>query len=280
MKILIPGSAGQLAQEIIKQARALGHDVIAPDEKVFNIGDIGIVQKLVSDVKPDVTINCAAYNDVDRAETEWKTAYMVNGIGVKNLALACRRQDSLLVHYGTDFVFDGKSTKPYTIADRPNPISQYGRSKHMGEELLKHHSERYFMIRTSWVFGAGNFSFARKMMEWAAKNKTIKMVDDQTSSPTYTVDLAAGTLALLGSESYGLYQMTNSGHCSRYDWASHILKQIGWDGELVRAKSADFNTPAQRPEFSALDNFPLYETIGYALPSWQDATDRFIKEAG
>lgn len=277
MRILVPGSAGQLAQEIIKQANALGHEVVAPDERTFNITDLSTVKKLIYDVGPDVVINCAAYNDVDKAETDWKTAYMVNAIGVKNLALACKDKDNLLVHYGTDFVFDGKAKTPYTIADVPSPISQYGRSKLLGEEMVLRHSERYFMIRTSWVFGAGNFSFARKIMQWAGKNKVIKMVDDQTSSPTYTVDLAAGTLRLIGTESYGLYQMTNTGQCSRYDWASHILKTIGWDGELQRAKSAEFNTPAQRPEYSTLDNFPLQETIGELLPSWQDATERFIK---
>ncbi|OQA48529.1 MAG: dTDP-4-dehydrorhamnose reductase [Euryarchaeota archaeon ADurb.Bin294] len=143
-----------------------------------------------------------------------------------------------------------------------------------------HHATRYFLIRVSWVFGSGNVNFAKKVLDWSDKSDTITVVDDQVASPTYTRDLAKATLDLIQTEQYGLYHCTNTGHCSRFDFAAYILQQIGWPGELIPGKSSDFQTPADRPPFSALDNFGLNHAIGYCLPSWQDATERFLHEIG
>jgi dTDP-4-dehydrorhamnose reductase len=280
MKVLVPGASGQLAQEVIKLCGASNIEVAAPPEAELDITDFSRVSSIVSGVKPDIVINCAAFNDVDGAESRWQDAFLVNGIAVKNLALACKKTGSVLVHFSTDYVFDGESGKPYTIADFPSPISSYGQSKLLGEELLREHGERYFLIRTSWVFGRGKHSFPLKLLEWASKNRTLRVVDDQVASPTYAADLAEAVMKLAKTERYGMYHITNSGHVSRYGWAEFVLKKVGWDGTLEPAKSEEFNTPAVRPKFSVLDNFPLSETLGGMLPPWQDATERFLKETG
>lgn len=274
MKILVAGAGGQLAREIIAQAE----DVIAPDENDLDITDFSIVSDLVADIKPDIVINCAAYNNVDGAEENWQDAFLVNGIGVKHLALACSKNDAVLMHFSSDYVFDGASKKPYTIADLPNPVNTYGQSKLLGEELVREHADRYFLIRTSWVFGDGEFSFPLKLLEWASRKITLRIVDDQISSPTYTADLAGAALKLAETENYGLYHITNSGHASKYEWADFILRKKSWTGTLERAKSSEFDTPARRPGFSVLDNFPLRSAIGEVMPTWQDATERFLKK--
>jgi dTDP-4-dehydrorhamnose reductase len=279
MKVLVTGAAGQLAREVVRQCEALGHSVSAPVRAELDICDFGSVTRLLADVEPEAVINCAAFNDVDGSEEQWREALLVNGVGVRNLANAAGALGAVLVHFSTDYVFDGNSTRPYTIADETNPISMYGRSKLLGERCLMEHAGRFFLIRTSWVFGDGKNSFPKKLKEWASKSDSLRMVDDQVSCPTYSADLAAAALRLLDSGSYGLYHVSNSGHASRYEWAAFVLKLMGWEGRLEPAKSAEFNSPAARPRYSVLDNFPLEETIGGLLPAWQDATERFFLES-
>jgi dTDP-4-dehydrorhamnose reductase len=183
-----------------------------------------------------------------------------------------------LVYISTDYVFDGKKKIPYTIADRPHPLSRYGESKLLGEELVQRHAQRYFLVRTSWVFGSGNMNFARKALAWSHDKQEIEVVCDQVSSPTYTVDLAKATLDLLETGSYGLYHITNQGSCSRFEWVKTILNATGWTGRLIPTTSDKFPTPAMRPHYSVLDNFGSEEILGYVLPSWSDATSRFLEE--
>ena len=276
MKILVAGGGGQLARQIIDQAG----DVTAPDEQELDITDFSVVSEVIADTKPDIVINCAAFNDVDGAEENWQDAFLANGIGVKHLALACNKNNAILMHFSSDYVFDGMSGKPYTIADLTNPVNTYGQSKLLGEELIREHADRYFLIRTSWVFGDGEFSFPKKLLEWARRKVNLRIVDDQISSPTYTVDLARASLKLAETENYGLYHVTNSGHASKYEWADFILRKKSWTGTLDPAKSSEFDTPAKRPGFSVLDNFPLKSAIGEVMPTWQDATERFLEGSG
>lgn len=279
MKFLITGANGQLAGEFINFLQKANHELIALGKDKLDISHPKAVSEVISQYKPDVVLNCAAYNDVDNAEADWNTSYLINGIGVKNLALSCNRNRAILVHFSTDYVFDGLKEEPYTLADRPNPINKYGESKLLGEEMLKNHAERYYLIRVSWVFGGGKQSFPRKLIEWTCKSKKLRIVDDQVSVPSYTADLVRAVTDLLKTEEYGLYHITNSGSCSRYEWAKFILKIINWDGELEPAKSEEFKLPAKRPQFSVLDNFPIKETIGCNLPDWQDATERFLAKS-
>jgi dTDP-4-dehydrorhamnose reductase len=280
MNLLITGAKGQLGQDITARCRLRDIHCVAADSKTLDITDANKVGSLVADLCPDVIINCAAYNAVDLAETAWKKAFMVNGLGVKNLVLAANECGSILVHYSTDYVFDGQHDRPYTIADSPNPLNRYGESKLLGENIVRDLGKKYFLIRTSWVFGRGNSNFVLKLLEWSRGKTEISVVDDQVSSPTSSSDLARVTLDLLPSGSFGLYHSTNSGSCSRYEWAQYILEQVGWKGKLNRAKSQSFNSAALRPAYSVLDNFGTDEILGYTTPSWQEATTRYLEEIG
>ncbi|MDD1715696.1 MAG: dTDP-4-dehydrorhamnose reductase [Methanolinea sp.] len=278
MKILITGAKGQLGQDIQKECGNRGIPFIAADSRALDITDSTQVRAFIRQNAPDMIINCAAYNAVDQAETEWQRAFQVNGLGVRNLALAAREAGAIVVHYSTDYIFDGRKTVPYTIADPPNPLSMYGQSKYLGEQMIRDLADRFFLIRTSWVFGAGNMNFARKILEWSRGQDILRVVDDQVSVPTYTRDLARATLDLATTGEYGLYHITNSGSCSRYGWAELILGTIGWKGTLITAKSGDFPTPARRPSYSVLDNFGSREVIGHDLPPWETATLEFLNE--
>lgn len=277
MKILVTGANGQLGQDITKLCEEKKIACMSADSKALDITDKKSVDELVRTFTPDIIINCAAYNAVDLAETEWKKAFLVNGMGVKNLALAANRQGAVLVHYSTDYVFDGRNTRPYTVADSTHPISRYGESKLLGEQMIRDLCDRYYLIRTSWVFGKGK---PLKLLEWSKGKDELSVVDDQVSVPTYTVDLAKATFDLITTDSFGLYHITNSGSCSRYDWARYVLDQVNWKGTLHKVKSSVFKTPAQRPEYSLLDNFGTEEILGYVMPSWQDATSRYLREIG
>ncbi len=237
MKYLIAGAKGQLAAEIIRTLKERAVEFIAPEEADLDITDAAKVFEVIEGYGPDVVINCAAYNAVDAAEQEWRKAFMINGTGVRNLANASQKAGAALVHFGTDFVFDGTKAGPYTIVDSPNPLSKYGESKLLGEMYVRDLMQRFFLIRLSWVFGSGEFSFPTKVLQWASKNRKLRIVDDQTASPSYTGHLAKAVLDLIATEAFGLYHMTNAGHCSRYEWARFILEKTGWEGELEPAKS-------------------------------------------
>lgn len=279
MKYMITGSKGQLGyafQQILKNNE--NNEIFLVDIEELDITNLGAVRNTVNETKPDILINCAAYNAVDKAEEDWETAYMVNGIGPRNLAIVCKENDTPLVHYSSDYVFDGQKGTPFSIADEPNPINQYGKSKLLGERFVQSLCYKYLLIRTSWVFGPGGkpgCNFVDKVLNWAEKNNHLKIVDDQISSPTYTFDLAEATLTLLGQSNWGLYHITNSGRCSRYEWAKVILETIGWKGVIDTAKSSDFPSPAHRPEISLMYHFPLPKLL-FQIPSWQESTEKFL----
>jgi dTDP-4-dehydrorhamnose reductase len=277
MKFLIAGARGQLATDLINLLEKRSADYRAFDELALDITSPSHVRNAMEVYRPDVVINCAAYNAVDDAEKDWRKAFSINGVGVRNLAVECSRTNSVLVHFGTDFVFDGTKGSPYTIVDSPNPISRYGESKLLGEMYARELTEKFFLVRLSWVFGGGEYSFPKKVLQWASKNTGLRIVDDQVASPAYAGHLAGAILSLIETGAFGLYHMTNAGHCSRYEWAKFVLEKTGWQGELTPAKSEEFKTAAKRPAFSVLENFPLEETIGFNLPSWQEATEEFLR---
>ncbi|NPD90104.1 MAG: dTDP-4-dehydrorhamnose reductase [Asgard group archaeon] len=284
MRILITGANGQLGQDFQKLFTKKNIEFFptdfGTDIEDLDITDRDAISKYIQDKKIELIVNCAAYNAVDNAETDKEMAFKINGEAVKNLALEASKSMIDLVHYSTDFVFDGKKGSSYTTDDLPSPLSQYGKSKLQGEHHVINLHTKYFLIRTSWVFGLGNVNFVKKVINWSKGRTELSIVTDQISSPSYTVDLATATLELIKAKAYGFYHMTNSGVCSRYEWAKYILEQIRWKGELKEAKSSDFQTAAQRPEYSALDNSSLKEIIGYDLPNWKDATKRFLQELG
>jgi len=282
MKILISGANGQLGQDLQKECQKRDVEAIATDftlkNNFLNICDLKAVRDLITEKKPNAIINCAAYNDVDKAETEWEKAFIINGIGPKNLAVASNENRIPIIHFSTDYIFNGKKKEPYLISDEPEPLSKYGKSKLYGERMVSLLTSQFFIIRLSRVFGIGNTNFVKKVIDWSKEKEKIKIVEGQISSPSYTADLSKAILDLLNTRSFGIYHLTNSGFCSKFEWAEYILQNIGWKGELVLAESGEFNSAAERPEYSVLHNFPLKETIGYELPDWKDAVRRFLIE--
>jgi len=265
-----------LGSDLTAEGQKQGYDVIALTHAELDITKASLVKEAFDTYHPQVVINCAAYTKVDEAEENRNLALAVNALGVRNLALACRETNAVLVQISTDYVFDGTKDKPWGIYDLPNPINTYGESKYLGECFLKTIGENYFIVRTSWLFGKAGPNFVKTMLKLALAKNTIKVVDDQIGCPTYTADLAKAILDLVNTKAYGIYHITNQGAVSWYEFAKAIFALSGTKVELLPIDSSKYPTLAKRPKNSVLDPFPLEETIGYLLPSWSDALQRYL----
>ena len=277
MKILITGKDGQLSREFQRVLENYSHTVIALEEKSLDISDSGLVTEAVLHYKPDVLLNCAAYNFVDKAEEDFETAYKVNALGVRNLACECKKNNVLLVHYSTDYIFDGAKENFYIEGDEPNPINNYGKSKFMGEKFLKEETDEFLLFRLSWVFGEGKNNFLYKLSEWAKKNRVLKVVCDQISVPTYTRDIVSLTMLAIVKDLRGVYHLTNSGYASRYEVARYLTEKLGMDNLILPVDSNHFPSPAKRPYFSAMSNLKLSNDLGCTVPDWRFGIDRYIR---
>lgn len=278
MKFLITGAKGQLAGEFLKvMENNISCKVIALDKGKLDISDLSSVSEALSFYKPDIVINCASYNYVDKAEEDFDVALRVNALGPKNLASACRKYNIFLVHYSSDYVFDGKKEYFYTEQDIPNPINKYGKSKLEGERLLKEEIDDFLILRVSWVFGEGKQNFLYKIREWAEKQDILRIVCDQISIPTYTEDIVKITLHAIEAGLKGLYHLTNSGYASRYEVARFFAEKAGLNKLIIPVCSDYFNTKAKRPYFSAMSNDKISSILGIQIPDWKDGVNRFIE---
>jgi len=276
--ILITGANGQLGHDFQRLFDELKIEYIATDYKELDILYIEKIREFVKGKNIKLIINCAAYNNVDKAEEEEELCFKLNAYAPRDLALIAKEINAEYVTYSTDFVFDGEKKTPYTEEDIPNPPSVYASSKYDGEKLTLDASERSFVIRTSWVFGIANNNFNKQVINWSNGRDLLSIVDDQVSSPTYSYDLAKYSWELIKTKNYGLYHLSNDGVASKYDQAKYVLNSIGWNGTLNRAKSSDFNLPAERAEYSKLNSKKLEDIIGMKIPTWQDGIDRFLRE--
>lgn len=275
--ITITGPTGLLGREVVKVFKQ-EFDVVELPHDIFDITDLNQVREVLSSHAPRLLINCAAYTAVDKAEEEKDKANLVNGLGVRNLALVCKELDIILVHISTDYVFDGQSGKPWCIFDERNPINAYGYSKYLGEKYLETVNPKYYLVRTSWLFGSGGANFVSTILRAAAKQAELRVVNDQFGCPTYAPDLASALLKLVKTGAYGVYHMTNQGVTSWYEFAKEIVKKADIKIPVIPVSSNEYVRPAKRPKNSALDPFPLKETVGSLLPCWQDALSRFLAE--
>ena len=278
MKILLTGSNGQLGHDFKKIFNKKNIKYIATDYKELDITSDKDLNKFFQE-NEEIThvINCAAYNDVDKAENDPKT-WLLNAEAPKNLALIANKIGAIFVTYSSDFVFDGLEKEPYTEKDILNPISEYSKSKVQGEKMVLESCKRSFVIRTSWLFGIGGNNFNKQVINWSKSRNELNIVDDQVSVPTYSMDLAEFSWKLIQTEKFGLYHITNDGIASKYDQAKYVLEKIGWKGKLGRAKTVDFNLPAKRPAYSKLDSSKVEKLIGEKIPTWQSGIDRFLEE--
>lgn len=280
MRYLITGRNGQLAKAFVRRLESSSADYLAPDESRCDITNAACIRDMVGFSRPDVIINCAAYNLVDRAEQEQGAAFAVNAEGPRILAEAAQDQGALLVHFGSDYVFDGtKENGLYREADATNPLNEYGRSKLAGERAVRGIlPDRSLVFRLSWVFGEGKQNFIVKLLQWSHTQEYLQVACDEVSVPTWTETVVEATLKALEQGVTGLYHLTNSGYCSRFEWARAILRQKGID-KFVRPVSMDlFNLPANRPKFSAMSNHMIIDRLNISLPSWEEAVERFLRE--
>jgi dTDP-4-dehydrorhamnose reductase len=280
MNYLITGSSGQLATAFIRRFESLSLEFSAPDELLLDITDANKTDACIASVRPDVILNCAAYNLVDKAEQDSERAFSVNDAGPRNLAIAAHRHHAVLVHYSSDYVFDGrKETALYSEGDSTNPLNQYGRSKLAGEQAVREvMGDRSLVFRLSWVFGEGKQNFITKLLEWSAAQEYLRIACDEFSAPTWTETVVDVTLKALEQSVSGLYHLTNSGYCSRFEWAKVILRKQGIE-KFIRPVSMDsFNLPAKRPKFSAMSNQTIKNRLSASIPTWEEAVARFLEK--
>lgn len=277
MRVVVVGSKGMLAQDLIPMIEE-EHETLSFDKDLVDITDKRSVFDLMGRIKPDLVINCTAYNQVDHAERDCRPAFLVNGYGVQLLALACQEFGSALCHFSTDYVFDGKSTQPYQPYDQPNPINAYGASKRAGEFFVQSILNRYYLIRTSSLYGKGGNNFVYTILRLAKEKDVPRVVQDQIMCPTWTVDLAQGLRKLIRSGNFGVYHFADKTEAgiSWFEFAKEILKAKGLHSEIEPATSLEFVRPARRPAYSVLDTTVFTLCSGYEPMPWKESLKGFI----
>jgi len=277
-KFLISGAHGQLGREFNRLLSRQNIHYYSPDESEFDITNKEKILKVISEYHPDYLINCAAYNLVDQAEEDSALAFAINADSLGFLADICRENDIFLIHYSSDYVFDGKKNAPYAEEDIPHPINIYGKSKLKGEENLQTNLNNYLIFRLSWVIGAGKQNFLYKLSQWAKKNYELKISDDEISVPTFTRDIAEITLLSLRHELKGLYHLVSSGYASRYELAKYYAQKVNLKTMVHPVSSNIFKTKAPRPKFSAMTNKKLSEKLKISILSWRESLNQYLEK--
>ena len=277
MKVLVTGAGGMLAKDLVPCLLERGYETVARLHDELDITDLETVRAAVTNFEPELLINCAAYTKVDEAERDEYRALVVNGFGVQNLCLVCQQRAIPLVHFSTDYVFDGTKVSPYTIYDDPNPINAYGHSKLLGEGYVLWLLDRFYLVRTSSLFGLHGKNFVETMLELGQRQQHISVVNDQRGCPTWTYHLAQAVVALIETGRYGVYHITNSEPTTWFDFAREIFRLSNVDIEVSPTSSDKFPRLAKRPQNSVLDPFPLLEVLGWEMPCWREALKEYLE---
>ena len=276
MKILVMGHKGMLGSDLMA---VLGrdHEVSGVDVGEFDITSAADCLRVIGEFNPAVVVNAAAYTDVDGCETNRDACFAVNAEGVLNVALACRDRGAKVVHYSTDYVFDGTKMEPYLEDDPCRPINAYGASKRKGEEHLIETVESHVLIRTAWLYGRQGKNFVKAILAKAREEGVLRVVDDQVGSPTCSLDLAQATKILIELDCRGTYHVTNRGVCSWYQFAQRILEFAQASGVTVEPiKSHELNRKAARPAYSVLSNRKFMEATKKTMRPWQVALNDYL----
>lgn len=277
MKILITGANGMLAQDLAQILETYGHIVIRKTHQELDITDKKSITKNFEQENPDFVIQCAAYTKVDNAEKDFKTAKKINTTGTENIAKICAKTNCTLIYISTDYVFDGEKFSPYITTDTPNPINNYGLTKLEGENAIKNNCKKYYIIRTSWLYGKFGKNFVDTMLSLGEKQlkgelPEIKVVNDQIGCPTWAKDLSEGIVKIItNNPTYGIYHICGNGKASWYEFAKEIFKIKEMEVKLTPCTSEDFSTPAKRPHYSVMS--PSFPTR-----PWQEGLRDYLKE--
>lgn len=274
MRIFITGCKGQLGRAL---HRALAQeDVSGCDLSEMDITIREAIFGAVTDFEPDVVIHAAAWTDVDGCARDPEQAYRVNALGTQNVALACAACDAAMLYVSTNEVFDGRAGEPYREWDPVHPINPYARSKAAGEWFTRHLLRRFYIVRTAWLYSPGGHNFPHRVLELADERGALKVVTDEVGNPTYAPDLASGIGDLLRTEAYGIYHLTNSGHCSRFEFARVLMRLSGREGVPVDPITSDaFDRASEPPPFAPLANTAA-ASLGIELRSWEEALRDFV----
>lgn len=280
--IVIAGGHGMLASAFFRNLASRGHQATGVDRDVCDLSQEGDVARLFETYKPTLLLNCAAHTKVDLCEEQEALANAINGHAVAHMARHARLHGTFLVHISTDFVFDGKGTRPYQVTDPVGPLSAYGRSKLLGERLLQENAPRRWMIaRTAWLYGRNGPSFPRTMVERGRANQPLKVVNDQVGSPTHTEDLAAAVLDLIDRDAIGLWHLTNSGQTNWFEFAKATLEAFGVKAAVAPTTTAEWfkirPTSAHRPSYSVLDVNSFAAKVGRPMRPWRTALHDFAQ---
>ncbi|MDA8226874.1 MAG: dTDP-4-dehydrorhamnose reductase [Desulfitobacterium hafniense] len=278
MKVLITGAGGQLGTDLILLLRQEPerYQVFPLVRHELDITNREEVEKALQTIRPDIVIHTAAYTNVDRAETEPDKAYAVNATAIRHLAKAVEQLQAKLVYLSTDYIFDGKKGSPYQESDIANPLNIYGKSKLEGEKFVQSISTRYFIVRTSWLYGRHGSNFVKTMLTLAQEHSKLAVVTDQVGSPTYTVDLARFIQVLMETDHYGIFHAANSGQCSWYEFSTAIFEESGLLVSVQPCTTAEFPRPAARPAYSVLEHRAIRLHALPDLRPWREALKDYL----
>lgn len=276
MRVVVTGSKGQLGSDVLELLLSKGIDAEGADLPKLDITDKNACMDFLGQRKPDWVVHCAAYTAVDKAETERELCRAVNSTGTENIVLACKECGAGMIYISTDYVYNEPGEHEIEETAKPSPLNWYGQTKLCGENAVIKNLDRYFIVRTSWVFGENGANFVKTMLKLGREKDEISIVCDQVGSPTYTKDLAKTIFEMLNSDRFGIYHATNSGFCSWYEFACEIFKLSGISVKAIPIPSSEYPAPATRPMNSRLSKKKLLENGFSGLPHWQDALKRFL----
>lgn len=278
MKVFVTGSKGQLGYDVVNELEKRGHTAIGVDIEELDITDAEAVDKMITEATPDAVIHCAAWTAVDAAEDNEEKCRQVNAYGTENIAKICKKLDCKMMYISTDYIFDGKGTRPWKPDDPvTTPLNVYGQTKYEGELAVRDNVEKFFIVRIAWVFGKGK-NFIKTMLNLAKTHDHLTVVNDQYGTPTYTYDLARLLVDMIETDKYGNYHATNEGgYITWYDFACEIFRQAGVDIKVEPVSSAQYAAKAKRPENSRMNKQKLVDNGFEPLPDWKDALGRYLE---
>ncbi len=276
-KIIVTGCNGQLGREINKFYKdSKDIEFVNTDVEELDITNIDAVMNLTREVKPYAILNCAAYTAVDACETNQDLAFKVNVLGPRNLSIAAKETGAKMVHISTDYVFNGLKTTPYYESDMTCPESVYGRTKEQAEKMVHQFADRYFILRTAWLYGDGK-NFAKTMLKLSEEHDMVKVVGDQFGTPTSALELVKAIDSLLFTENYGLFHATCEGSCNWAEFAQEIFRLTGKNTKVQAISTEEYGAPAARPAHSILENYMFKMTNGHTFADWHDAIELYLK---
>lgn len=276
-KIIVTGANGQLGRAVnLQYADSTEYELINTDVEELDITSIDKVMEFVRDVRPYAVINCAAYTAVDACEKEEDLAFRINALGARNLSIAAGETGAKLMHVSTDYVFDGKGSRPYRETDPTGPQGAYGRTKLAGENFVREFCSRHYIVRTAWLYGDGK-NFVKTMLRLSETNDKVRVVMDQVGSPTSAGELAKAIAYLLPTENYGLFHGTCEGDCSWAEFTKEIFRLAGKSTVVEAITSEEYGAAAKRPAYSILENYMLKMTTDFMFADWHDAIAEYIR---